>query len=82
MVNTNACKGISKEQAQEFMNEAILIFFKTMTDASKNYNNKRKIHATPVEEVEHNIRSLASDTRVPVAHGIPKFHKEKINPPP
>ena len=69
------CKKISKEQAQEFMDEAIRIFFKTITRISKNKKREEKRHAMPKSEVECITRSLALKTGTQLEHGMSKLHK-------
>ena len=64
------------------MDEAIKTFFRSITIISKDKKKERKGCATPKLEVEHIIRIIAKDTRMLVAHGMPKLHKGKENPPP
>ena len=76
------CEMISKEQAQEVMDEAIRIDFKKITRSSKNNIRERRRHTTPTLEVEWVIRSLALDTIIPASPGMPKLYKGKGNPRP
>ena len=43
--NANTHESITKEQAQEFMDEEVRIFFKKITRISKNKKRKEKRHA-------------------------------------
>ena len=77
--NTNFYERTSKEQAQEFIDEVIIIFFKSITSISKNKKKEEKTHAMPKLEVERVIRSIVLDARTLVAYGMPKLHKGKGN---
>ena len=79
--NTNVQQRTSKEQAHEFMDEEIRIFFTSISTVSK-YKKKEKRQTMPELELDCANKSMCIGTRTPVAHGIPKFHKGKGNLPP
>ena len=59
------------EQAQDFMDESIKTFFRSITRTSKNKKKEEKNTMLKLE-VEWIIKSIAIDTRIPVVCGMPK----------
>ena len=64
------------------MEEAIKIFFRSITNISTDEHKKRISYLMPKLEVDCMRRSLDLDTRALIAPGMPKLHKGKGSPPP
>ena len=77
--NETVYERISKEQARQFMEESIKIFFRLITKISKDKNKKRISYSNPKLEVHCMRRSMDLNVRTPMACGITKLHKGKGN---